>query len=84
MAALSLRQAGRAVLPLPRLRREDQFAFLELHRYAGVVPDLAGDELAGERGFEGALEEALQRARSIDRVVAFAGDVFTSVMMIVE
>jgi hypothetical protein len=49
-----------------------------------VVPDLAGDELAGERGFEGALEEALQRARAIDRVVAFAGDVFTSVMMIVE
>lgn len=50
--------------------------FLEVLCHAAVVGDLAGDELAGERGFEDALEEALQRACAIGRIVAFAGDVF--------
>ena len=40
-----------------------------------MVGDFAGDELAGERGFEGALEESFQRTGTIDRVIAFAGNV---------
>lgn len=41
-----------------------------------MVGYFSGGELAGERSFEGALEETLQRARAIDGGVAFAGDVF--------
>jgi hypothetical protein len=64
------------LLLLPRFRLEDQFALLELHRHVGVVGDFAGDELAGERSFDGALKESFERAGAKDGVVAFAGDVF--------
>jgi hypothetical protein len=41
MVSLVWRQPGRAALLLPRLRLEDQLAFLELDGHAGVVGDFA-------------------------------------------
>ena len=54
----------------------DQLAFFQLDGHAAVVANLSGQQFARERGFDLALQEALERARAIDRVVTLAGDVF--------
>jgi len=47
----------------------------------GAFGDFAGDEGAGEAGFELALEEAFQRARAKDGVVAFFGGPFVRLLV---
>jgi hypothetical protein len=61
---------------IPRLGLENEFAFLEIHRHPAVVRHFAGNQLARQRRFHRALQKPLQWPRAMDRVVAFAGDVF--------
>jgi len=44
-------------------------------RHARAVGDLAGEDLAAEVGLDLLLEEALQRARTVDGIVAGVGEV---------
>lgn len=54
----------------PPSSREHEFVALHFERYLRAFFDLAGDEAAGEAGFEVALEETFQRTRAEDGVVS--------------
>ena len=60
---------GAGVLPA-----HDQLVVLGVERDRRAVVDVAGDQRAADPRLDLALDEAPQRARAVDRVVALAGD----------
>src|SRR5215471_1311912 len=58
-----------------RLAAEAELAVLEVDHDPAVVAPRAGEQLAAEYRLELALQQALQRAGAVDRIVAGGGEV---------